>query len=135
LLMSKSAPAGEPPVGGHPGIQNRPPFPPVCEPMSKFLIDHDALSGQFSTFEYDAGTDMYLLRQGQKFDAIAEANKREYNESKSRHGDGLGRKVASIPLQLFFDMYKAGQTRDQKFMKRWLNDSDNRVFRTDHSVV
>jgi curved DNA-binding protein CbpA len=102
---------------------------------NRFLIDSDAATGAFSTFEYDAGSDMYLLNQGQRFDAIAEANKREFNEDKRRHGDGLGRKVASIPLHLFFQMQKQGITRDRKAMARWLNDSDNRVFRTDHSAV
>lgn len=103
--------------------------------MTKFIIDADAQTGQFSTFQYDAAEDMYLLREGQRLDGIIDANKREFNESKARHGDGLGRKVASIPLNIFFDLQKKGITRDRKAFARWLNDSDNRVFRTDHSYV
>lgn len=103
--------------------------------MSKFIIDHDAVSGQFSTFEYDRASDMYLLNQGQQVGGIVEANKREYNDTKARHGDGFGRKVASIPLSIFFDLQRKGITRDRKAFAKWLNNSDNRVFRTDHSVI
>jgi protein involved in ribonucleotide reduction len=103
--------------------------------LSRFLIDHDRVSGMSSHFEYDAGTDMYLLRNSQDVSGIVEANKREFNDAPRRHGDGIGRKVASIPLNIWFELRKQGITRDRKAFKRWLNDSDNRVFRTSPGTV
>jgi hypothetical protein len=96
----------------------------------RFIIDADEVSGQYSTFKYDPGTDMYLLEQGQVVDPIIEENKVAFNGDHARHGDGLGRKVASIPLHIWMDLYKRGITRDKKAFARWLNDSDNSVWRT-----
>lgn len=40
--------------------------------------------------------------------------------------------VASIPLNVLYDsgMVDASSQRDDAFMSRWLNDSDNRAWRT-----
>ena len=56
------------------------------------------------------------------------------NEAK-RTMDGLGRKVASIPLVVWNDLQKKGITRDKAAFKRWLNDPDNKFFRTTSEVV
>lgn len=96
----------------------------------KFILDSDAVSGQYSTFEYDSATDMYLLNNVQDVTKIVEANKADYNDDKKPMKDGLGQKVASIPLHIWMDLRKQGITRDQKAFKRWLNDPDNRAFRT-----
>lgn len=98
--------------------------------MSKFIIDADAVTGQHSTFQYDPGTDQYLLNNVQDFTAIGEQNKREFNGDHRRHGDGIGRKVASIPLDIYMELRKKGIAQDRKAFARWLNDSDNLVFRT-----
>jgi hypothetical protein len=104
--------------------------------VSRFLIDADPVSGQSSHFEYDPASDMYLLRQSQDVSGIAEANRREFNsDAPARRHDGLGRKVASIPLTIWMDLYRKGITRDRKAFRRWLNDSDNRVFRTAPGTV
>lgn len=63
-------------------------------------------------------------------DPLLEANRVAYNDSfGKRWGDG--QVAASIPLDLYFrkivPMKKAG---DDAAIKRWLNDSDNRAFRT-----
>ena len=39
-------------------------------------------------------------------------------------------RVASIPLSLYFDLKKKGIADDPVAMKRWLNDPDQRFFRT-----
>ena len=103
--------------------------------MSKFIIDHNPLTGQSQHFEYDASADMYLLKQTQDCTKIVEANKREFNGEHRRHGDGIGRKVASIPLDIWMSLQKQGITRDRKAFRRWLNDPDNRAFRTSPGIV
>ena len=104
--------------------------------MAKFIIDSDPISASRSTFQYDAGTDQYILRDEQDVTGIVEANRAMRNDTFGRHPkDGLGRQVASIPLGLFFELYKKGVTRNKRDFARWLNDPDNRYFRTDTSVV
>lgn len=101
----------------------------------RFIIDADEQSGQFQTFEYDAAEDMYLLKEGQKIDALLEANRADFNEGQRPHGDGLGRRVASIPLTVWMDLRRKGIVQDPKAFARWLNDPDNRAFRTAPGVV
>jgi len=38
--------------------------------------------------------------------------------------------VASIPLNVYYDLKQKGIIDDAKAFKRWLNDSENRFFRT-----
>ena len=48
-------------------------------------------------------------------------------------------RIASVPMQLLYDenvgLNKAVQNGDDKFISRWLNDSDNRAFRTKEGRV
>ena len=101
----------------------------------RFILDADAVSGQFSTFEYNPAEDAFLLRHGQDVTNILEANKREFNGEHARHGDGIGRKVASIPLHIYFELRQKGIAQDPKALKRWLNDPDNSAFRTSPGTV
>jgi hypothetical protein len=43
-------------------------------------------------------------------------------------------RIASVPMQLLYDenvgLNKAIQQGDDRFVSRWLNDADNRAFRT-----
>ena len=67
---------------------------------------------------------------------IIEQNKKEYNATNGRWGeDVFDNKIASIPLTVIDDLNKAGIMRgfhvvDQKKFRAWLNNPDNRFFRT-----
>lgn len=42
-----------------------------------------------------------------------------------------GRRVASVPLNVYYDkLASAVDQADDKFLSRWLNDGDNRAWRT-----
>ena len=62
--------------------------------------------------------------------SIANVNKRSYADidSKAKYGD-LAR-VASIPLSVYYDLKRRGIADDPAALKKWLNDPDNRAFRT-----
>lgn len=66
----------------------------------------------------------------QPVDAIFEANQELYNAAGARWGDTA--LVASIPNAVYWhgDFAKARENRDEPWMKRFLNDSDNRKLRT-----
>lgn len=67
---------------------------------------------------------------------IIEQNKKEYNANNNAWGgDILDNKIASIPMTVIDDLNKKGIMRgfevlDQKLFRKWLNDPDNRFFRT-----
>ena len=84
-----------------------------------------------------------IIETRQDVSGIIEQNKKEYNsfDERARWSDELfGNKIASIPFTVIDDLNKIGIMRgfhvlDEKRFKAWLNNSDNRVFRTRTGVV
>jgi hypothetical protein len=99
--------------------------------MSKRLLSSDPVTGIQRFFHWDDDTDDFLIQTVQDCEPIAEVNKAQFNEfsTTSRWNDGMT-KVASIPLSVYFDLQKKGIADDPAAMRRWLNSSDNAVFRT-----
>lgn len=94
-------------------------------------------NGITDTSFVDNGDELVIVKS-QNISAILEMNKREYaaqDERKNWGDDAFSNKVASIPLVVFSDLEKLGITRgfaviDKKRFHAWLNDPDNRAFRT-----
>jgi len=84
-----------------------------------------------------------IIETRQDISDILEQNKKEYNsfDEKARWSDELfGNKVASIPMTVIDDLNAKGIMRgfavlDEKRFRAWLNERDNRVFRTRTGVV
>jgi hypothetical protein len=84
-----------------------------------------------------------IIETCQDITDILEQNKKEYNsyDERAKWSDNLfGNKVASIPMTVIDDLNKQGIMRgfavlDEKRFKAWLNERDNRVFRTRTGVV
>ena len=84
-----------------------------------------------------------IIQTKQDITDIIEQNKKEYNsyDEKARWSDELfGNKIASIPFTVIDELNKQGIMRgfavqDEKRFKAWLNERDNRVFRTRTGVV
>ena len=80
--------------------------------------------------------DEITIKQSQDVTALMEQNKKEYNETSTKWSDKLmGNKIASIPHTAIDKLNKEGIMQgfaiiDQKRMFAWLNDPDNRFFRT-----
>lgn len=66
-----------------------------------------------------------------RVDPLIEENRARYNESFGQRWND-GRVVASIPSALYYhgDFAKAVEGRDEAWLKRFLNDSDNQKLRT-----
>ena len=89
---------------------------------------------------YADGEGGLIIETKEDLTHIIERNKAEYNQfdQTARWGEELfdpKNKVATIPLVLFDELNKQGICRgfhviDQKRFKDWLNDPDNRHFRT-----
>jgi hypothetical protein len=61
---------------------------------------------------------------------IVEANKVTFNSTDERARWGEWQRVAHIPLVVLEDLKKKKIAEDPKAMKAWLNDPNNRAFRT-----
>ena len=100
----------------------------------------DKLRHSQATADGDGGL---IIKTSQDVSAILEQNRAEYNahDERSKWSDHLfGNKVASIPLTVIDDLNKSGIMRgfhvvDQKRFTSWLNDSENRFFRTRPGVI
>ena len=91
--------------------------------------------GSVTTF-HDQDDGGIVIAKEQNISALIDANKEEYNTADSKWNDNaLENRVARIPMAVFEDLQKQGITRgftviDMPRFKAWLNNPDNRVFRT-----
>jgi metal-dependent HD superfamily phosphatase/phosphodiesterase len=92
------------------------------------VMDHDPKTGISHVFYYDDMTDEAKIVAEQDVSSVVELNKKSYNETHGKFGEFS--KVASLPLVVYNDLQRKGILNDPKALKRWLNDPDNRFFRT-----
>ena len=84
---------------------------------------------------YDDTDGKTYVEQVQDVTEIVEHNKALLNGLDERMPWGQGRRVASIPLVVYEQLRKDGIIGDQKKFRAWLNNPDNRFFRTSPGVV
>lgn len=96
--------------------------------MKERIFNIDPVSGIKSVWHYDDATDTAFIEKRQDVTEIIDNNKRQFNEDHGRYGEW--NKVASIPLNVYYDLKQKGIVDDPVAMKKWLNDPDNRFFRT-----
>jgi len=94
--------------------------------------------GKITTFE-TSGDDIHVVTR-QKLDPILESNKRALNDWKPggyQTGSHHHHKVADIPATVYYDMVKRlGKPKHNlAAWKKWLNDPDNRFFRTTTGTI
>jgi hypothetical protein len=92
------------------------------------VLDVDHETGITTIHHFDPLTELSHLESVQDIEDITDINKALANEAVP-HGQEL-RRVASIPLILVYELKRKGIWGNQERMRKWLNDRDNRVFRT-----
>ena len=93
------------------------------------LVDHD-FQLKRTTWARQNPDGSTTYRTDYAVDDTIEANTAMRNAA-SAGWKGDWHKVASIPLNIYYDQYHAAiQQDDMKFVNRLLNDSDNRAWRT-----
>ena len=102
--------------------------------MNPILFDDDPLTGVREIWHGDIHSgEKNIIETVQDVEPLVEANKRLYNRYDERgqnfKGDGFHR-VAAIPPVVMMDLEKRGILKDQKAFLRWLDDPENRHFRT-----
>lgn len=93
------------------------------------LLDYDPATGRSVWWMLDEdGNDIF--RYDMPADVIVDGNTAIRNQMAGQRW-GEGRRVASVPLPLYYDaLDEAFLQGDQSYIKKWLNDSDNRAWRT-----
>ncbi len=99
------------------------------------VLSNDPETGIVELFHFDPETEEVTLQTIQEVEPLIDANKASFNEHTSLDRFGDMTRVASIPMSLYFELKRKGILDDQAALKRWLNDPDNRFFRTRPGVV
>jgi len=94
---------------------------------------------------YDDGNGGLLIKHSTDLTDFIEHTKAQFNDNSGTTGWGDNpidrkNKIASLPTEIINELNTKGIMRgyyiiDQKAMKKWLNDPDNRVFRTRGGTV
>jgi len=97
------------------------------------ILEKDDIRNKVAHDTADGGL---VIEVAQDVSEIIEQNKQEYNATNGRWGnDVFDNKIASIPLTVIDTLNQKGIMRgfhvvDQTAFRKWLNDPDNRFFRT-----
>jgi hypothetical protein len=99
--------------------------------MHTKLFDINPVTGTRKMWHYDAEKDEATIETIIDATQIVTDNKERFNSfDEKANWKGDMHHVASIPMALFYQMKAEGKLDDEAYMKRWLNDPDNRAFRT-----
>lgn len=92
-------------------------------------FSNDPLTGTETTFEYHDEDDSFSLHTTQQVDDVLDSNKASYTDADCGWKGDM-HKVASIPMTLFLQLKQQGIVDDPVAFRAWLNDPNNRYFRT-----
>ena len=99
--------------------------------MHTKLFDINPVTGTRKMWHYDAEKDEATIETIIDATQIVSDNKDRFNSfDEKANWKGDMHHVASIPMALFYQLKAEGKLEDEAYMKRWLNDPDNRAFRT-----
>lgn len=94
------------------------------------LFSRNALTGITEWFTYDEDTDQVYMTAEQDVTRLTDVNVAAQNEVAERSMKwGEFAHVATIPMSIYAEWLLKGRDKDPDFIKRWLNDRDNRKFR------
>jgi hypothetical protein len=95
------------------------------------VFDRDEAAGITELWHYDNMSGVITHEFVQDVSPIVQVNREEFKQfdERARWKDGM-QKVATIPLSVWSDLRRKGIDRDKRAMRSWLNDPDNRFFRT-----
>lgn len=92
-------------------------------------------------YKYDSLEDRLYIKRTQDVEPIIEANKAQYNNSDKRHRSETMNHVARIPMIMIEKWARDHGIKfeevlnNDELMRRFLNDPDNRFFRTKPGTI
>jgi hypothetical protein len=97
--------------------------------MHEREFDKDPLTGAIETFSYDDVNDTFTIARAEDIEPLMEMNKYISNETPGNWRGDVHR-VASIPATVVQELRQKGILNNPERLRVWLNDPENRVFRT-----
>ncbi len=97
--------------------------------MKSRLLDYDPVMKVRRMFHPSTDGDSFIEEGTQNVTGLLSDNTARQNAYRPK-GFGDGRRMASIPIVVWEGLLRDGTADDPKKLKRWLNDPDNRAFRT-----
>ena len=99
--------------------------------MLSNVVSSDFITRSSCTLHEDLSDGALTVENAQEVDGIIEETKARYNTYDERAPwTGDMHLVAQIPMVTMMELHRRGIVDDPKAFKKWLNDRDNRVFRT-----
>lgn len=98
--------------------------------MTKKLFDYDPITNTTKWWHYDASKDEAVIETVADITPVIEQNKAAYAKVDEKAKWGEWAHVAQIPMSVYWELKKKGIAEDPVAMKKWLNDPENKYFRT-----
>lgn len=99
-----------------------------------WLVDHDVKLGR-TVWAHENGDGSTTYRTDYAVQPTVDLNTAQRNMAR-KDWAGDYHHVASIPLNVYWDqLAEASKQGDDKFISKWLNDGDNRAWRTKEGRV
>lgn len=108
----------------------------MADVRDRRFFDANPMLGHVEYFHYDPDTDGFAIETVADVEPLIEMNKYLSNNAPLRWGEWSH--VASLPSVIVTDLINQGilagpgKVADQARFTKWLNDRDNRLFRTRH---
>lgn len=98
--------------------------------MKTRTLSNDPIRGKVT--QMHIGDNEYVIDSREDVTDLVERNKARLNLQDERKPWGDMEQVAEIPPTTYWDLWRKGIARDDKAFRRWLDDPENRFFRTRH---
>lgn len=99
--------------------------------LNSLLFDDDPIVGKRQILHVDEVDDKVVFEEKHDVTDILETNKALQNMvDEKANWKGEMHRVASIPMGIFMELQRKGITKDKKAFLRWLDDPEQKVFRT-----
>lgn len=96
----------------------------------KKLLSADPITRTKERFHALSGGDEFVVETKQDVEPVTTVNKEKFKDSTGHYNlDGVTH-VGSIPLVIWRELEKAGIAHDDEALKAWLDNPDNRAFKT-----
>ena len=103
--------------------------------MSGILFEADALTRTEQRFHWDPIAERFTITDEQEVTDLIDMNTALRNSSASPNRSSGMRRVASVPMNIYMELKEKGILQDAKRLRAWLNDPDNRAWRTNTMKV
>lgn len=99
------------------------------------IFETDALTRSEQRFHWDPVTERFVISDRQEVQDLLDMNQALRNSDATPNRSSGLRRVASVPLNIYWELKRQGIIDDPKRLAAWLNDPDNRAWRTNDMKI